>query len=66
MRTTRPENDNWEFGFSRYVDRYGRPYPSDAFENDVTHYEGPDHMHLDEFKKKLIERIKKVHGVRHG
>ncbi|MGA3064153.1 MAG: hypothetical protein ABSD90_13165 [Methylocystis sp.] len=60
MRTARPENDNLEFGFSSYTDKYGRPYAADAFENDVGHYEGPRSEAHAEFTKELLDRIKKI------
>jgi hypothetical protein len=45
---------------SRYVDKYGRPYPDDAFENDVGHYDGPRHMDLEKVTAEIEERFKKI------
>lgn len=64
MKTARPANDNLEFGFSTFTDKFGRPYPNDAFENDIGHYDGPPRMDLDETTKKINERIEKIPAER--
>lgn len=45
---------------SRYVDKYGRPYPDDAFENDIGHYDGPPRMDLDKVIAEIEERFEKI------